>query len=136
MTVGVRFRPAKAKADTGKQRPASSSALLYHYSSSEEEVDAESPSPAQGRAASESGAEPRQHESPSRDTGPDARTETMQDRLRKLREELSCHVDDVTMKSLLERLSYCELELQVAVQVRGGAFPLRLHTIALWGCIK
>ncbi|KAL1420970.1 hypothetical protein MTO96_004334 [Rhipicephalus appendiculatus] len=40
----------------------------------------------------------------------------MQDRLRKLREELSCHVDDVTMKSLLERLSYCELELQVAVQ--------------------
>lgn len=108
--------PARAKAEVGRQRPASSSALLYHYSSSEEEVNAESPSLALGCAASESGAEPRQHESPSRGTGPDARTETMQDRLRKLREELSCHVDDVTMKSLLERLSYCELELQVAVQ--------------------
>lgn len=105
-----------AKAETGKQRPAS--ALLYHYSSSEED-ETERASPGLGSAASESGEPARQQRSPSRDAGPDtpdARAETMQDRLRKLREELSCHVDDVTMKSLLERLSYCELELQVAVQ--------------------
>ncbi|KAH9369457.1 hypothetical protein HPB48_014363 [Haemaphysalis longicornis] len=108
-TASQHIQPAR-KGDVISEEPE------YVACSSEEEVDVESPSPALGCAASESGEEPRQHESPSRSTGPDARTETMQDRLRKLREELSCHVDDVTMKSLLERLSYCELELQVAVQ--------------------
>uniref|UniRef100_A0A131YGS1 PH domain-containing protein n=1 Tax=Rhipicephalus appendiculatus TaxID=34631 RepID=A0A131YGS1_RHIAP len=103
--LGVKF-------ETDKPRPAST--LLYHYSSSEDdETDKtrEHESANQTDDTREPG-----HTSPDGSLTLNTRSETMQDRLRKLREELSCHVDDVTMKSLLERLSYCELELQVAVQ--------------------
>uniref|UniRef100_G3MKZ3 PH domain-containing protein n=1 Tax=Amblyomma maculatum TaxID=34609 RepID=G3MKZ3_AMBMU len=103
-----------AKNETEKPRPAS--ALLYHYSSSEEdETDKTSPREPESVSQTEEHMES-SHKPSDGMCVPSARTETMQDRLRKLREELSCHVDDVTMKSLLERLSYCELELQVAVQ--------------------
>ncbi|KAH7962411.1 hypothetical protein HPB52_015962 [Rhipicephalus sanguineus] len=101
-----------AKSETDKPRPAS--ALLYHYSSSEDD-DTDKTREPESASQTEDTREPG-HTSPDGSLTLNTRTETMQDRLRKLREELSCHVDDVTMKSLLERLSYCELELQVAVQ--------------------
>ncbi|XP_065298896.1 pleckstrin homology domain-containing family O member 1-like isoform X2 [Dermacentor albipictus] len=101
------------KSETDKPRPAS--ALLYHYSSSEED-DTDKTREPESASQTEDTREP-SHKLPDGSCTLNPRTETMQDRLRKLREELSCHVDDVTMKSLLERLSYCELELQVAVQV-------------------